>query len=61
MVDGTPTPDYTPYVMAVYGLAALVYGGLTLLGHWRLKGLKQRLDDFGHDRRERSDDNSGDT
>ncbi len=36
-------PDYTSYVTAVYGIAALVYGGLTLIWNMRLKRLQKRL------------------
>lgn len=35
--------DYLGYVLGVYGLAAVVYGGLTLTWWSRLRRLRQRI------------------
>ncbi|MBF0609886.1 MAG: hypothetical protein G8345_05420 [Magnetococcales bacterium] len=39
--------DYTPYVMAVYGIALLVYGGSTLYWQRRLQALQAQLAESG--------------
>jgi|SaaInl4_150m_RNA_FD_contig_21_1801710_length_304_multi_2_in_0_out_0_2 hypothetical protein len=38
--------DYTPYVIAVYGVAALVYGLLTLKWQRALKQAQQQLSEL---------------
>lgn len=39
--------DYTGFVLGVYSLATVVYGGLSLLWWWRLRHLRLRLQDEG--------------
>jgi hypothetical protein len=35
--------DYTPYVLAVYGIALVAYGGATLYWQWQLRRINNAL------------------
>lgn len=45
---GPPMPDYSIYVIAVYALATLVYGGVTLSSWRAIKTIETRITQQGN-------------